>query len=103
MESVEDIKNEIYGKHMPAQIKRVNESDPKDLESEITKLEQEISDYKRELEHLKTRNKEMFRETNRLKEYVADLEERIFKGGKAEPETKKEAGWQKLLWKGKEE
>ena len=91
--SVADIKRDIYAKHLPQALPRKKEPEKIDNE-EAQRLMGENREYRTEIEKLKNKVKELFRENNQLREYVSEME------GKLYPEDKKSIGkqkWQNLL------
>ena len=88
---IEQIKKDIYEKHLPGYKppEKQRELKPEDFDA----LKKEAREYAQEIGSLKSKIKDMFRENNRLRERVAELEG---KGG-AQPE--RESSWQRLLKK----
>jgi len=88
---IEQIKRDIYEKHLPGYKPPEKRKELK--QEDFDSLKHEADEYRQEIESLKTKVKDLFRENNRLRERVAELE-----GGRG-PEPGKAPSWQKLLGK----
>ena len=90
---VEQIKRDIYSKHLPQPLPR-REPPKKVDDSEAQGLKTENREYRAEIEKLKVKVKELFRENNQLREYVSELEGKMYPEKKG---TKEKQKWQSLL------
>lgn len=90
---VEEIKRAIYSKHLPQPLPRQRE--PEKIEDgEAQMIKGENREYRAEIEKLKARVKDLFRENNQLKEYIAELEGKMYPDKKGGRDKQK---WQSLL------